>query len=34
MDDPSLQRPEGGDHDALADARWNKRIWHELMRKA
>ena len=33
MGDPSLQRPEGGDHDALADARWNKRIWHELMRK-
>lgn len=28
--DPSLQRPEGGDHDALADARWNRRIWHEL----
>src|ERR1700677_1113103 len=25
--DPSLQRPEGGDHDALADARWNRRIW-------
>jgi len=29
-----MQLPEGGDHDALADARWNKRIWHELMRKA
>jgi hypothetical protein len=30
---PSLQRPEGGDHHALADAQWNKRIWHELMRQ-
>jgi hypothetical protein len=31
--DPSLQRPEGGDHHALADAQWNRRIWHELMRQ-
>lgn len=31
--DPSLQRPEGGDHNALADARWNRRIWIELMHR-
>lgn len=27
---PSLQRPEGGDHHALADARWNRRIWQHF----
>lgn len=32
--DPSLQRPEGDDHNALADARWTRRIWHELMMEA
>lgn len=33
LGNPSLQRPEGGDHDALADAQWNRRIWHELMER-
>ena len=27
----SVQRPEGGDHNALADARWNRRIWKEII---
>lgn len=26
----SLQRPEGGDHNALEDARWNMRVWQQL----
>lgn len=27
---PSVQRPEGGDHNALLDARWNFRVWRDL----
>lgn len=30
LGNPSLQRPEGGQHHALADARWNRRIWESL----
>lgn len=32
LGNPSLQRPEGGDHNALADARWVRCIYHDLMK--
>lgn len=28
LGNPSLQRQEGGDHNALADARWVRDTWH------
>jgi hypothetical protein len=28
----SVQRPEGGDHNALADAIWNRRVHLEIER--
>jgi len=29
---PSMQRPAGDDHNALADAEWAKHLWFEFSR--